>query len=48
MKLDLKTPNQKLEERLKEIENKLNKVLDLLEAKETVETVDKKIKKSDK
>ena len=34
MKLDLKTPNQKLEERLKEIEDKLNKVLELLEAKE--------------
>lgn len=46
MKLDLKTPNQKLEERLKEIENKLDKVLDLLEAKE-VETVEKKSKKSD-
>lgn len=34
MKLDLKTPNQKLEERLKEIEDKLNRVLELLEAKE--------------
>ena len=44
MKLDLKTPNQKLEERLKEIESKLNKVLDLLEAKE-VETEGKKSKK---
>ena len=34
MKMDLKTPNQKLEERLKEIEDKLNRVLELLEAKE--------------
>ena len=34
MKLDLKTPNQKLEERLKEIEDKLNRVLELLESKE--------------
>ena len=50
MKMDLRTPNQKLEERLKEIERKLDKILERLEAKETVEnkeTVDKKSKKSD-
>lgn len=44
MKMDLRTPQQRLEEKLKQIESKLNKVLDLLEAKE-VETVDKKSKK---
>ena len=48
MKLDLRTPNQKLEERLKEIERKLDKVLEMLEAKETVETVEKKTNKVDK
>ena len=41
MKMDLRTPNQKLEERLKEIERKLDKIL------ERLETVDKKSKKSD-
>ena len=34
MKMDLRTPNQKLEERLKEIERKLDKVLEMLENKE--------------
>ena len=34
MKLDLRTPQQRLEEKLKEIEDKLNRVLELLEAKE--------------
>ena len=50
MKMDLRTPNQKLEERLKEIERKLDKILERLEAKETVEnkeTAEKKSKKSD-
>ena len=47
MKMDLKTPNQRLEEKLKEIENKLDKVLEILEAKGTVETAEKKSKKSD-
>ena len=48
MKMDLRTPNQKLEERLKEIERKLDKILERLEAKETVETVEKKTNKVDK
>ena len=34
MKLDLRTPQQRLEEKLKQIEDKLNRVLELLEAKE--------------
>ena len=46
MKMDLRTPQQRLEERLKQIEDKLDRVLKLLEAKE-VETVEKKSKKSD-
>ena len=45
MKLDLRTPQQRLEEKLTEIENKLDRVLEILEAKGTVETVEKKIKK---
>ena len=32
--MDLRTPNQKLEDRLKEIEDKLDRVLQLLENKE--------------
>ena len=44
MKLDLRTPQQRLEEKLKQIEDKLDRVLQLLENKETVE---KKSKKSD-
>lgn len=34
MKMDLRTPQQRLEEKLKQIEDKLNRVLELLEAKE--------------
>ena len=34
MKMDLRTPQQRLEEKLKEIEDKLNRVLELLETKE--------------
>ena len=54
MKMDLRTPQQRLEERLKEMEDKLDKVLEIVKAKEvetTVEakeTVDKKSKKVDK
>lgn len=51
MKLDLRTPQQRLEEKLKQIEDKLDKVLEILESKETVEnkeTVDKKSNKVDK
>ena len=43
MKLDLRTPQQRLEERLEEIESKLNRVLELLEAKEIVEKKSKKV-----
>ena len=46
MKMDLRTPQQRLEERLKQIEDKLDRVLKMLEAKEA-ETVEKKSKKSD-
>ena len=34
MKMDLRTSQQRLEDKLKEIEDKLNRVLELLEAKE--------------
>ena len=34
MKLDLRTPQQRLEDKLKEMERKLDKILELLEAKE--------------
>ena len=47
MKMDLRTPQQRLEERLKQIEDKLDRVLKLLEAKE-VETVETKSKKVEK
>ena len=46
MKMDLRTPQQRLEERLKQIEDKLDRVLEILEGKE-VEAKEKKIKKSD-
>ena len=46
MKMDLRTPQQRLEERLKQIEDKLDRVLELLEGKE-VKTVETKSKKSD-
>ena len=32
--MDLRTPQQRLEEKLKQIEDKLNRVLELLESKE--------------
>ena len=48
MKMDLRTPQQRLEEKIKQIEDKLDRVLELLEAKGTVETVEKTSKKSDK
>ena len=44
MKMDLRTQNQRVEDKLKQIEDKLDKVVEMLEAKETVE---KKSKKSD-
>ena len=34
MKLDLRTPQQRLEDKLKEMERKLDKILEMLEAKE--------------
>ena len=42
--MDLRTPQQRLEERLQEIEDKLDRVLKMLEAKE-VETKSKKLDK---
>ena len=45
MKLDLRTPQQRLEEKLKQIEDKLDRVLVMLEAKETVESKTKKVDK---
>ena len=45
MKMDLRTPQQRIEDRLKEIENKLDKVLEKLEAKEVVEAKSKKVDK---
>lgn len=45
MKMDLRTPQQRLEERLKEIEDKLDRVLELLESKGTVEAKSKKVDK---
>ena len=44
MKMDLRTPQQRLEERLKQIEDKLDRVLKMLEAKEA-ETKSKKVEK---
>ena len=45
MKMDLRTPQQRLEEKLKQIEDKLDRVLELLEAKGTVEAKSKKVEK---
>ena len=45
MKMDLRTPQQRLEEKLKQIEDKLDRVLKMLEAKETAETKSKKVDK---
>ena len=45
MKLDLRTPQQRLEDKLKEMERKLDKILELLENKGTVETKSKKVDK---
>ena len=45
MKMDLRTPQQKLQEKLEEIERKLDKVLEKLEAKEVVEAKSKKVDK---
>ena len=45
MKMILQTPQQRLEEKLKQIEDKLDKVLELLENKGTVETKTKKLDK---
>ena len=47
MKLDLRTPQQRLEEKLKQIEDKLDRVLEILEGKE-VKTVETKSEKVDK
>ena len=44
MKMDLRTQNQRLEDKLKEIEHKLDKILQMIETKES-ETKNKKVEK---
>ena len=48
MKMDLRTPQQRLEEKLKQIEDKLDKILERLETVENKETAEKKSNKVDK
>ena len=48
MKMDLRTPQQRLEEKIKQIEDKLDRVLKMLEESKKVETVETKSKKVDK